>query len=273
VTEGPVTAVKSTRTGMPVIQTQAPASPGNSGGPVLTDGGNAVGVLVANAVGSDGVAAQGQNFVIPASEVLDMLERNGVTPEESDTTAAYADAVDAFYADRYREALPLFEKVEVLYPAHPFAQKFITDSKTAIDAGLDKTPAPDEGSSLRGPMLAVGGGALLMLLAGVGAWLLTRRRQRAAVVGIPSAAAYVGWTAPPVPAQDPTRHPVGLGPDPTEPNGPPPQPVWDPRRGWYLPDQAVVPASDPGDATSFTGPGPDEAAAEVSESAIAPERG
>ncbi len=162
-----MTAIKSTPSGMPVIQTQAPASPGNSGGPVVTEGGRSVGVLVANAVGSDGVAAQGQNFVIPASEVLDMLERNGVSPEESDTTATYDKAVDEFYADHFSAALPLFEKVETLYPAHPFAQKFITDSKTAIDEGRDKTPEP---SSPWGRRLLLGGLVLggLLLLGGLG---------------------------------------------------------------------------------------------------------
>ncbi|MEZ5191760.1 MAG: hypothetical protein R2734_04090 [Nocardioides sp.] len=89
---------------------------------MLTDGGRSVGVLVANAVGGDGVAAQGQNFVIPASEVLDMLARNGVTPRESDTSATYSKAIDEFYAEHYRAALPLFEKADTLYPAHPFAQ-------------------------------------------------------------------------------------------------------------------------------------------------------
>lgn len=267
VTEGPVTAIKSTRSGMPVFQTQAPASPGNSGGPVLTDDGSSVGVLVANAVENNGVAAQGQNFVIPASEVLDMLERNGVTPEESDTTATYADAVDAYYADRFKEALPLFEKVQSLYPAHPFAQKFITDSKTAIDEGRDKTPEPEEDSGRMGLILAaLGAGLVVLLLAGLGLWLLMRRRQPAA----PGGGGYLGQPGVPEPTHpmpqaamvqapmhahpvpSPAAAPEGLmseapvsqasvpqAPAPQAPAGPtspPPQPLWDPDRGWYLPD-------------------------------------
>ncbi len=178
VTEGPVTAIKSTGSGMPVFQTQAPSSPGNSGGPVLTDDGTSVGVLVATAVNSDGTAAQGQAFVIPASEVLDMLEQNGVTAAESDTTAAYADAVDAFYAERYKEAVPLFERSETLYPAHPFAAKFIRDSKTAIEEGRDKTPAKEsKGSDLTWLWLLAGG--LALVLTGIGGTaLFFRNRMR-----------------------------------------------------------------------------------------------
>ncbi|MEZ5093255.1 trypsin-like peptidase domain-containing protein [Nocardioides sp.] len=269
VTEGPVTAVKSTSSGMPVFQTQAPASPGNSGGPVLTDRGSAVGVLVASAVGSDGVAAQGQNFVIPASEVQDMLERNGVTPERSDTTATYDQAVDEFYADHFEAALPLFEKVETLYPAHPFAQKFITDSKTAIDEGRDRTPAPAEEPGVSPLLLGGVGAALLLLLAGGGLALWMRGRQRAAAgPAYPGGEAGAGpgaWMPPasppypspayaapaeqqPAPVEVPAAAPAEAAVEaPTAPaampTSPPPQPVWDPDRGWYLPETDPSPES------------------------------
>jgi S1-C subfamily serine protease len=231
VTEGPVTAIKSTGSGMPVFQTQAPSSPGNSGGPVLTDDGTSVGVLVATAVNSDGSAAQGQAFVIPASEVLDMLEQNGVTARESDTTAAYADGVDAFYAERYKEAVPLFEKSQTLYPAHPFAAKFIQDSKTAIEEGRDKTPANETSSPDRTWLwLALGGLALLLLGVGGTALFFRSRMPKQPLPGptwgpgqpvppgVPSGyAPYApggpvygqpqAWAAPEPPADEPTATP------------------------------------------------------------------
>lgn len=178
VTEGPVTAVKSTGSGMPVFQTQAPASPGNSGGPVITDEGESVGVLVANAVDSDGSTAAGQAFVIPASEVEDMLKQNGVEAEQSDTSAAYHDAVVAFYSQQYKGALPLFEKVETLYPAHPFAAKFIADSKAAIEAGEDRTPvaAEESGSGKLWLWIVVGVVGIAVLVAAfAGVFYLGRR--------------------------------------------------------------------------------------------------
>lgn len=244
VTQGPVTAVKSTSSGMPVFQTQAPASPGNSGGPVLTDDGRAVGVLVASAVGNDGAAAQGQNFVIPASEVLDMLGRNGVTAAESDTTATYAEAVDAFYERHYGAALPLFERAETLYPAHPFAQKFINDSKSAIDEGRDETPVEEESGGVSPLVLGLGGGALLLLAGGAGAWLVVRRRRAGAAPVAPAA-------VPPVFANVPVPVPAGTnGVPPTpgteqvvapQPSTPRPEPVWDAERGWYLPEPGTTP--------------------------------
>ena len=250
VTEGPVTAVKSTDSGMPVIQTQAPASPGNSGGPVLTDDGDAVGVLVASAVGNDGLAAQGQNFVIPASEVLDMLGPNGVEPQESDTTASYSQAVDAFYQRHYSEALPLFEKVETLYPAHPFAQKFITDSKTAIDEGRDETPVVEEPSGPGALVIGAAAAALLLLLGGAAvAWVLVRRRRVAPAPAVPAGVGPVpDGPVPDVPFHTGPLQAVAVpAPSPAVedaselPATPRPEPMWDPERGWYLPEQEQAP--------------------------------
>ncbi|SEC21116.1 Trypsin-like peptidase domain-containing protein [Nocardioides exalbidus] len=258
VTQGPVTAVKSMDNGMPVFQTQAPASPGNSGGPVLTDGGEAIGVLVASAVGNDGVAAQGQNFVIPASEVLDMLGRNGVTPAESDTTTTYDQAIDAFYDHHYKDAVPLLERVETLYPAHPFAQKFISDSKAAIDEGLDESPVEEESGGPSALLLGLGAAALLLLLGGgAGAWLLVRRRSaRPAPAGqFPTPAFPAG--PPPVPG--PVPAPMSAGPPPMTsatpaPPTPRPEAVWDPERGWHLPDAGTGPAPAPAPTPGSTTP-------------------
>jgi hypothetical protein len=235
VTEGPVTAIKSTGSGMPVFQTQAPSSPGNSGGPVLTDDGTSVGVLVATAVNSDGTAAQGQAFVIPASEVLDMLEQNGVTAQESDTTEAYGDAVDAFYAERYKEAVPLFEKSETLYPAHPFAAKFIQDSKTAIEEGRDKTPVKESNTSDLTWLWLLLGGLLLLLVSIGGTALFFRSRMpkqppagqgwgpgQPLPPGAPSGyAAYAGpGHYPQDPAQYPDQRPQAWAPPESMPHVP-----------------------------------------------------
>lgn len=289
VTQGPVTAVKSTNSGMPVFQTQAPASPGNSGGPVLTEDGTAVGVLVANAVGSDGVAAQGQNFVIPASEVLEMLGRNGVNAADSAATTTYDEAIDAFYDRHYKAAVPLFEKVETLYPAHPFVQKFIADSLTAIDEGRDETPVVEEESGPGALAWALGGGALLLLIAGgAGAWFVKRRRRVGrAPTGAPAGPFPVGpMPTGEVPMGQPAMAQRAMGQAPVAPTGPAPvgfappaeapvaevapvgvpapaapvddvrpqpatprpEPMWDPERGWYLPEPGVAPV--PGGPTT-----------------------
>jgi S1-C subfamily serine protease len=174
VTQGPLTAVKSNPSGTPIFQTQAPASPGNSGGPVLDDAGKVVGILVAAAVNDQGVALENQEFVIPASVINEKLNQSNIHPTESDTTATYNKALDAYYQHYYKQALPLFQKVSNLYPGHPYVQDFITKSQSAIDAGKDETPAGV------GLYLMIGGGVLVVVILVVGLVLLLRRKKQPA---------------------------------------------------------------------------------------------
>ncbi|WP_158221173.1 serine protease [Kineosporia sp. R_H_3] len=172
VTTGPLTAIKSAESGMPVFQTQAPASPGNSGGPVLDDQGHVVGVLVASAVDSKGVALENQEFVIPVSVVREALQQKNITPKESQSTATYDEALDEFYDKHYKNAMPLFQRVKNLYGGHPYVDQYIADSQTAIDQGKDETPKPVWiWVLLAGVVLAVVLGIVLLLL-------LLRRRGR-----------------------------------------------------------------------------------------------
>ena len=177
VTTGPLTAIKSAESGMPVFQTQAPASPGNSGGPVLDAQGDAVGVLVASAVDDKGVALENQEFVIPVSVVREALQQKNITPKTSQVTTTYNKALTEFYAKHYKRSLPLFQQVRNLYGGHPYVDKFIADSQTSIDNGLDETPAPTW------IWFLLAGGVLVVLLVVAGLVLLLRRRGRRKAAG------------------------------------------------------------------------------------------
>ncbi len=168
-TSGPITALKTTTEGVPVFQTQAPASGGNSGGPVLDGRAQVVGVLVAGAT-ENGVGLDGQEFAVTSTVVTEMLSKNGVTPKQSATTKTYDEALTAFYAGRYRTALPLFVQVRDQYPAHPYVGKFITDTQAAIADGKDVSPRP------AWFWMLVGGGGVAALLAVV--LLLVALRMR-----------------------------------------------------------------------------------------------
>jgi serine protease Do len=232
ITEGPVTSIKRTEEGMPVFQTQAPASPGNSGGPVLTDNGDVVGVLVAQAVGSDGVALEGQEYVLPVSVVQEMLAENEIEPETSGTSAAYAEGLDEFYEKRYKNALPLFQEVEKLYPKHPDVDELINDTNAAIAAGEDRTPVADTGSSaLRWlvPLLL----ALILLgsiAAGLVFWMVRRAKGKTALAGVlqqqPVPVGYPTQSAAPSSSRSSSLSPSSLPPPPParEQWAPPPPP-------------------------------------------------
>jgi serine protease Do len=173
-TSGEVTAIKTTDQGTAVLQSQAPITPGNSGGPVLDAQGRVVGLVAAAAVDSNtGTQAQGQNFFIAASVINNMLDEHNVKPAMSLTSQSYNKAVTDFDRQYYKSALQGFEKAQNLYPGHPYAGHFISQSQSAISAGKDRTPKP-----FPWPLLvAVGAGALLVIGL-VGALLLRRRRPR-----------------------------------------------------------------------------------------------
>src|SRR5881397_3005809 len=75
VTNGAVSGFKQDVQDQPVIQTDAPAAWGNSGGPAVNAQGDIVGVLtfVSLAPGAEGSIVQGFNFIIPADAVKEFL--------------------------------------------------------------------------------------------------------------------------------------------------------------------------------------------------------
>lgn len=132
--------------------------------------------------GGTGTQAQGQNFFIAASVIGAMLNEHNVKPAMSLTSQSYNDAVADFGRQHYKTALQGFEKAQNLYPGHPHAGHFISESQSAISAGKDRTPEAF-------PWMLVGeaGGGALFLVAGPAVVAVTRRRRpRAAAVAAPA---------------------------------------------------------------------------------------
>ena len=74
VSNGLISSIRLTESGLRVIQTTAAASPGSSGGPLLNDRGEAVGVLSFSVV-----HGQNLNFAIPINYVRGMIEALALT--------------------------------------------------------------------------------------------------------------------------------------------------------------------------------------------------
>src|SRR5207244_5072549 len=69
VTSGAVSGIKQDQIGQDLVQTDASASHGNSGGPAIGDEATLVGAMVAVTLSSSGAPVQGFNFLIPARDV------------------------------------------------------------------------------------------------------------------------------------------------------------------------------------------------------------
>ncbi|WP_433354178.1 S1 family peptidase [Microtetraspora malaysiensis] len=196
-TEGPYNARRTTTEGVPYIQTQAPSYHGNSGGPVFSRDGKVVGMLIAGTVSEGGEASENESFVLPVSIIKEKLNEKNVKPSASLTTTKYNEALDAFFAKHYKDALPLFREVQALHPNHSYVAKYITDSQQAISAGRDETPQPVWLWIVigLGVLIAVGGGLALLMV-------LLRRRRRAAATPPAYSQAYGGVHATAIGGQD-----------------------------------------------------------------------
>nr|WP_231134638.1 serine protease [Motilibacter deserti] len=230
ISAGTITATKTTESGVPLLQTDAKASPGSSGGACLDESGAVIGVLVSGAIDDRGVSV-GQQFCQQGQVLQDQLRANNVTPATSVTTTKYNTALEDYFNHYYKRALPLFREVKDLFPSHAYADRYISDSQTAITAGQDETPSS---SSL--PLILGGAAAaLLVVLGAVLAVVLRRRRKRAAAaaqqvfpVGAPGAgyaeapAGGYGPAAQGAPVYAAGQHPAmpAQGQFPQQPQGP-----------------------------------------------------
>jgi rhodanese-related sulfurtransferase len=140
VTNGAVSAIQVDASNNPLIQTDASASFGNSGGPAVNSRGSVVGVLtfVSLAPGADGNIVQGFNFVIPAVAVADFVRG---TPVKANGSSKFNDVwfagLTAFYGEDYTGALRRFEEADKLHPNLPDVRRKLTEAREFV-----KNPPP-----------------------------------------------------------------------------------------------------------------------------------
>ena len=122
VTNGAVSGFKQDRSGQAVIQTDASAAGGDSGGPTIDDRGRVVGVLTfITQSGSDqGSIVQGFNFVIPAQAAKDFLAGTEVKLDEpSRFNGAWQAGLSDFFAGNHSRAASAFAEANRLMPELP----------------------------------------------------------------------------------------------------------------------------------------------------------
>lgn len=131
--EGQISATsKTTESGSPVIQLNAAATHGNSGGPVINDKGQIIGLLTGSGT-VNGQEVQGFNFAVPVNTVKEFVNQAGVRNMKSETNTLFQEGLTYYWGGYYKNALNKFEAVQRIYPKQSEVANYITESEKKAD--------------------------------------------------------------------------------------------------------------------------------------------
>lgn len=201
---GTASARKKTDAGFEVIQTDAAINHGNSGGPVLNENGEVIGIATLTSIDpKTGAQLPGVNFLMPSTLIKEFVARSGAHPAEGTFTRQYKKGLDQEAGSHFKAAMETFTGINTLAPGHPYVQKHLSDDQAAVAAGRD-VPEQSAGPLGMNPVwLAVGVLGLVLL---AGALLVFRRTRKGPARGAPAPAGQYG---------------VSLHSDSSEPQGQP----------------------------------------------------
>ncbi|PYM18771.1 MAG: hypothetical protein DMD81_05170, partial [Candidatus Rokuibacteriota bacterium] len=118
VTSGTASAFQKDAIGQDMIQTDASAAHGNSGGPAITNDGTVIGVLTAvTLAGSSGSIVQGFNFLIPAKDVSTFLAGTPAIPGQSRFNDVWYAGLAAYFEGGYAAAVARMDQGQGEAPA------------------------------------------------------------------------------------------------------------------------------------------------------------
>ena len=142
ITDGKISAKKRSASGAPILQVDAAATHGNSGGPVLTDTQEVIGLLTFGGDRVNGQEIAGFTFVVPSSTVQEFVKAAGVTNELGPADKAYREGLELYWDQRYSAAIPKFAETKNLFPEHSEVARLIQSSQQAIAEGKEKSSFP-----------------------------------------------------------------------------------------------------------------------------------
>jgi len=135
-TSGIISGERRTFLDVRVIQTDVAISKGNSGGPVVNDKGEVVGVANMGSVDENLDPVAGFNFFVPVDIVRQYLNEQGVSYNtRGPIDQMWEEGIGYYYAGLYSRAKNVFENVRNLYPFNWYASFMIQKAQNRLAEG------------------------------------------------------------------------------------------------------------------------------------------
>jgi len=219
INDGKISAKKQASSGAPILQTSTPATHGNSGGPVINDANEVVGLLTFRGDTVNGQEVSGFSFVVPSNTVMEYVKSAGASNTEGPTDSVYHEGLDNYWKQYYSTAIPKFEEVKRLFPQHSEVDRLIQSSQQAKAEGKEKSSFPFWVVAIIVGVLFLLGLLLIILIVGI--VIAKKRRKKAAGPSSEGGKPHPKPApAPPVPSPSPAASYANPKPAP-----PPPMPV------------------------------------------------
>ncbi|HEX5886935.1 MAG TPA: trypsin-like peptidase domain-containing protein [Pyrinomonadaceae bacterium] len=226
INDGKISARKTATSGAPILQTSAPATHGNSGGPVLNDANEVVGLLTFRGDTVNGQEVSGFAFIVPSNTVMEYVKSAGATNDPGLTDKSYHEGLDLYWNQYYSSAIPKFEEVKRLFPPHSEVDRLIQSSQQAKAEGKERSSFP---LWIVGVILGVLFILLLIILIiAVIVIMMRRKKNKASAPGAAGADRRHPAPSPspaPSPAAAHSANPTPAPPKPAPAPPPPPAPM------------------------------------------------
>jgi len=142
INDGKISAKKTATSGAPILQTNTAATHGNSGGPVLNDANEVIGLLTFRGDTVNGQEVSGFSFIVPSNTVMEYVKSAGATNDLGPTDNFYREGLGYYWDQYYSSAIPKFEEVKRLFPQHSEVERLIQSSQQAKAEGKEKSAFP-----------------------------------------------------------------------------------------------------------------------------------
>ena len=221
INDGKISAKKQATSGAPILQTNTAATHGNSGGPVLNDANEVVGLLTFRGDTVNGQEVSGFSFIVPSNTVMEYVKSAGAENKEGPTDTLFREGLDYYWNSYYSSAIPKFEEVKRMFPQHSEVDRLIQSSQQAKAEGKEKSSFP---IWIVGVIVVVLLLLVLLLIIIIIAVVIARKRKGKKAAG--PAAPPAGKAHPaPAPAPAPAAQAPAPAPNYARPAPPPPAPA------------------------------------------------